>query len=55
MKKAREKGRTLLSAFLAEKWQAQKIGRELVFSADLCYNGIGDKKWTNLKIARPLG
>ena len=29
----------LLSAFLAEKWRVQNIGRELAFSADLCYNG----------------
>ena len=35
--------RLLLSAFLAEIWQAQKIGGELVFSADLCYNGMGDE------------
>ena len=29
----------VLSAFLTEKWQSQNFGRELVFSADLCYNG----------------
>ena len=34
-----EKTGCVLSAFLAEKWQAQKFGRELVSSADLCYNG----------------
>ena len=28
---------------LTEKLQAQKVGRELVFSADLCYNGMGDE------------
>jgi len=27
---------------LTEKSRAQNIGRELVFSADLCYNGMGD-------------
>ena len=32
----------LLSAFTAEKWQSQNFGRELVFSADMCYNGVGD-------------
>ena len=37
-----------LSAFLAEKWQTQNFGRELVFSADLCYNGANEK-------ALPLG
>ncbi len=31
------------------------FGREPVFSADLSYNDTGDEKWTNLKIARPLG
>ena len=34
--------RTVLSAFLAEKWQTQKFGRDIVSSADLCYNGMGD-------------
>ena len=34
-----KKDSVLLSAFLVENWQTQKIGRELVFSADLCYNG----------------
>ena len=33
----------LLSAFLAENWQAQNFGRELVFSADLWYNGANEK------------
>jgi hypothetical protein len=28
---------------LAENWQAQKIGGELIFSADLCYNGGSPK------------
>ena len=28
---------------LTENLQAQNIGRELVFSADLCYNGISEK------------
>ena len=36
----KEKGVVLLSAFLAEKWQTQKFGRGIVFSAALCYNGI---------------
>ena len=27
---------------LTENLRAQNIGRELVFSADLCYNGMGD-------------
>ena len=34
--------------FLTENLRAQKNGRELVFSADLCYNGDNDK-------ASPLG
>ena len=42
------KGFLVLSAFLAEKRQVQKIGGELVFSADLCYNGDNEK-------ASPLG
>ena len=34
----------LLSAFLAEKrWVHKDFGRELVFSADLCYNGTNKK------------
>ena len=33
----------ILSAFLTEKWQSQNFGRELVFSADLCYNGANEK------------
>ena len=28
---------------LTENWQAQNFGRELVFSADLCYNGVSKK------------
>ena len=28
---------------LTENWQAQDFGRELVFSADLCYNGTNEK------------
>ena len=28
--------------FLTESLRTQKIGRELVFSADLCYNDTGD-------------
>ena len=32
---AKEREPTFLSAFLAEKWQTQNFGRELVFSADL--------------------
>ena len=27
---------------LTENLRAQNVGRELVFSADLCYNGVGD-------------
>ena len=27
---------------LTENWQAQNFGREIVFSADLCYKGMGD-------------
>ena len=33
----------LLSATLAEKWQTQNFGREIVFSADLCYNSVSDE------------
>ena len=33
----------LLSAFLAKNQQYENIGRELVFSADLCYNGSSKK------------
>ena len=29
--------------FLTESLRTQKIGRELVFSADLWYNGMGDE------------
>ena len=32
-----------LSAFLAEKGQSQNFGRGIVFSADLCYNGVSEK------------
>ena len=28
---------------LMENWQAQNFGRELVFSADLWYNGVSKK------------
>ena len=34
--------------FLTENLQVQSFGRELVFSADLCYNGANEKP-------RPLG
>ena len=34
-----KKETAFLSAFLAENWQAQNFGRELLFSVDLCYNG----------------
>ena len=34
-------GVSLLS--LTESLRTQKIGRELVFSADLCYNGANEK------------
>ena len=34
--------------FLTEESEAQNFGRELVFSADLCYNGANGKP-------RPLG
>ena len=30
------------AVFLAENWQLQNFGRELVFSADMCYNDMGD-------------
>ena len=39
---SKSKGYLFLSAFLAENWQAQNFGRDVVFSADLCYNGMGD-------------
>ena len=35
--------RNFLSASLAEKSKAQKVGRELIFSADLWYNGANEK------------
>ena len=41
-----------LSAFLTEKWQSQNFGRELVFSADLCYNGANEKPSSGRKVAR---
>ena len=39
----KKKNSELLSAFLAEKLKAQKVGRELIFSADLWYNGANGK------------
>ena len=42
-KKTTQKALRVLSAFLTEKWQSQNFGRELVFSADLCYNGSNKK------------
>ena len=37
------KGTYIISLLsLTENWQAQNFGRELVFSADLCYNDTGD-------------
>ena len=38
-----KKGMSFFSAFLTENWQLQNFGRELVFSADLCYNGANEK------------
>ena len=35
--------RYIFSVVLNGEFEAQNIGRELVFSADLCYNGIGDE------------
>ena len=46
------KGQSFLSAFLTEKWQSQNFGRELVFSADLCYNGANEKPSSGRKVAR---
>ena len=46
-----KKDTAILSAFLAEKWQTQKFGRDIVFSADLCYNGVGDKNGRGKRIA----
>ena len=47
---------------LTEKLKAQKVGRELVFSADLCYNGTNKKPpftqgslWTRSCIFRGMG
>ena len=37
------KALSVLSAFLAENQQHENIGRELAFSADLCYNGANAK------------
>ena len=39
--KQKQQGFSLL--FLTENLQVQNIGRELVFSADLCYNGANEK------------
>ena len=33
----------VLSAFIVDNQQAQNFGRELVFSADLCYNWSNEK------------
>ena len=45
----------LLSAFLTEKWQSQNFGRELVFSADLCYNGANEKPSSEMPSASGCG
>ena len=37
---------------LTENWQAQNFGRELVFSADLWYNGVRKKPSSGRKVAR---
>ena len=42
----------LISAFLAEKWQTQKFGRDIVFSADLCYNDANEKPPSEREVAR---
>ena len=34
---------TLGVILLTENLRAQNVGRELVFSAELCYNGMGDE------------
>ena len=40
----KEKGvRTISLLFQAENLKAQKVGRELVFSADMCYTGANEK------------
>ena len=39
----KKKAETFSLLFLTEDLRAQNIGRELVFSADLCYNGMGDE------------
>ena len=41
----------LISAFLVEKWQTQKFGRDIVLSADLCYNDMGDENGQGKRIA----
>ena len=41
--RANKKACAILSAFLAEKEAGTDFGRELVFSADFCYNDIGDE------------
>ena len=38
-----KKDRSLSLSFLTDKLKAQKVGRELVFSADLWYNGANEK------------
>ena len=50
--KAKIEKEQFLSAFLTEKWQSQNFGRELVFSADLCYNGANEKPFSGRKVAR---
>jgi len=44
----RKKPQFISLLFLTENLQAQSFGRELVFSADFCYNGTNEKP-------RPLG
>ena len=39
----RKKRQAISLLSLTEKLQAQKVGREHVFSADLWYNGMGDE------------
>ena len=38
--------------FQAEKLKAQKVGREIVFSADLWYNEANEKPSSGRKVAR---
>jgi len=38
--------------FITEHLQAQKLGRELVFSAELSYNGADEKPSSGRKVAR---